>query len=451
MKCLPKGKPAEPLCLARDGDTLFVDVQASGVPGNGVLLEVAWAAGDRGVHSFTVRPPAGASVPAIVRSLTGITPEESARGIPLAEAAHLLRAALSDGVIVAHHAQYELKWLRWLTGTPLSGFVCTRELARERLPGLRAFGLRAVAGYLGWPLPELRRAREHVEATRFIWLNMPDIPEPAKSRVKRDERLDAPDAPGVYEMLDSRGAVLYVGKSRSIRKRLASWFTGRHGGGAGELSARAHSVRWTVCSCPFTASMLEARRILELDPQCNRAGRPSRQSCVYLGADWRLFCNPPESGGFRGPFPSEASLKGLLLAHRLLEEEDAGEHAALLPSLRELCPDGNLFRLGLGCFRREEPEERTDLDRLLGGVAYGALLARRGALLRLLRGCTVHWSGGELPDPLAWPDTGGELKLLGVLLAGLRELDAEGLLPRVEVMEKPNLSTDQIHELLGVV
>lgn len=428
-----------------------MDVQASGVPGNGVLLEVAWAVGEGRVHCFTVRPPAGASVPAFVRTLTGITPDESSRGIPLAEAAHLLRAALSDGVIVAHHAQYELKWLRWLTGMPLTAFLCTRELARERLPGLRAFGLRAVAGYLGRPLSELRRAGEHVEATRFVWLNMPMAPEPAGSRVKREERLSAPDAPGVYEMLDSLGSVLYVGKSRSIRKRLASWFTGRHGGGAGELSARAHSVRWTACSCPFTASMLEARRILELDPPCNRAGRPSRKSCVYLGAGWRLFDDPPESGAFRGPFPSEASLKGLFLAHSVLGGEDAGGHAALLPSLRELCPDGNLFRLGLGCFRREEPEEPTDLDRLLDGVAHGALLARRGALLRLLRGCTVHWSGGELTDPLSWPDPGGELKLLGALIAGLRELDAKGLSPGVEVRGKPNLSTDQIHELLRVV
>lgn len=430
---------------------VFVDVQASGVPGNGVLLEVAWAAGEGRVHCFTVRPPEGAVVPAIVRSLTGITPEESSRGIPLAEAVHLLGAALSGGVPVAHHAQYELKWLRWLTGMPLAEYVCTRELARERLPGLRAFGLRAVAGYLGWPLPELRRAGEHVEATRFVWLNMPKTPEPAGTRVRREERLSAPDAPGVYEMLDSMGSVLYVGKSRSIRKRLASWFTGGHGRAAGELSARAHSVRWTVCSCPFTASMHEARRILELDPPCNRAGRPSRKGCVYLGAGWRLFCDPPESGAFRGPFPSEASVKGLFLAHSLLEGEDAGGQAALLPSLRELCPDGNLFRLGLRCFRREEPEEPTDLDRLLDGVAYGALLSRRGALLRLLRGCTVRWSDGELFDPLAWPDPGGELKLLGTLLGGLRELDAKGMSPALEVPGKRDLSSDQIHELLRFV
>ena len=35
---------------------------------------------------------------------------------------------------------------------------------------------------------------------------------------------EIPDAPGVYLFRDEHGAVLYVGKAKSLRKRLANYF-----------------------------------------------------------------------------------------------------------------------------------------------------------------------------------------------------------------------------------
>src|SRR3984885_11170298 len=40
-----------------------------------------------------------------------------------------------------------------------------------------------------------------------------------------DRRRELPDEPGVYLFRDSRGRVVYVGKAKSIRKRVASHFS----------------------------------------------------------------------------------------------------------------------------------------------------------------------------------------------------------------------------------
>ena len=49
-----------------------------------------------------------------------------------------------------------------------------------------------------------------------------------------EERRKLPDSPGVYVFRDRAGSALYVGKANSIRKRVASHFSGKGSGrGAG--------------------------------------------------------------------------------------------------------------------------------------------------------------------------------------------------------------------------
>ncbi|RSM80749.1 excinuclease ABC subunit C [Kibdelosporangium aridum] len=80
-----------------------------------------------------------------------------------------------------------------------------------------------------------------------------------------------PDAPGVYKFRDSGGRVIYVGKAKSLRSRLNSYFadvSGLHPRTA-QMVTTAASVEWTVVTTEVEALQLEYNWIKEFDPRFN--------------------------------------------------------------------------------------------------------------------------------------------------------------------------------------
>ena len=83
-----------------------------------------------------------------------------------------------------------------------------------------------------------------------------------------------PTAPGVYRFLDATGALLYVGKAGSLRRRLAQYRTA--GRKKKERKRRAlvkaaATVTWEVCASDLAASLTEIRLIQTLRPRRNVA------------------------------------------------------------------------------------------------------------------------------------------------------------------------------------
>ncbi len=80
-----------------------------------------------------------------------------------------------------------------------------------------------------------------------------------------------PLAPGVYRFRDDKGRVLYVGKAKSLRPRLSSYFQDLQGlhPRTQQLVTTAASVDWTVVSTEVEALQLEYTWIKEFDPRFN--------------------------------------------------------------------------------------------------------------------------------------------------------------------------------------
>jgi excinuclease ABC subunit C len=94
---------------------------------------------------------------------------------------------------------------------------------------------------------------------------------------------EIPESPGVYKFRDQRGRVIYVGKAKSLRQRLNSYFAdfaSLHPRTQMMLSTAA-GVEWTVVGTEVEALQLEYSWIKEFDPRFNVKYRDDK-SYPYL-------------------------------------------------------------------------------------------------------------------------------------------------------------------------
>ncbi len=105
----------------------------------------------------------------------------------------------------------------------------------------------------------------------------------AGSRGFRPRPGEIPVDPGVYRFRDAAGRVIYVGKAKSLRSRLSSYFSGTaalHPRTA-TMVATAAGVDWTVVASEVEALQLEYAWIKEFDPRFNVKYRDDK-SYPYL-------------------------------------------------------------------------------------------------------------------------------------------------------------------------
>uniref|UniRef100_UPI003D7D0F59 excinuclease ABC subunit UvrC n=1 Tax=Kineococcus sp. SYSU DK028 TaxID=3383149 RepID=UPI003D7D0F59 len=106
------------------------------------------------------------------------------------------------------------------------------------------------------------------------------MPDPATYRPRPGE---VPDEPGVYRFRDPAGRVVYVGKAKSLRQRLANYFQDPAALHPRTLAmvTTAAGVEWTVVSTEVEALQLEYSWIKEFDPRFNVKYRDDK-SYPYL-------------------------------------------------------------------------------------------------------------------------------------------------------------------------
>ena len=128
------------------------------------------------------------------------------------------------------------------------------------------------------------------------------------------------NSPGVYRMLDEKGAVLYVGKARNLKKRVGNYAKpGGHSGRIARMISETHSMMFLTTATETEALLLEQNLIKQLKPRYNVLLRDDKSFPNILVSQEHDFPQikkhrgaKKEKGSYYGPFASAGAVNRTL-------------------------------------------------------------------------------------------------------------------------------------------
>jgi len=139
---------------------------------------------------------------------------------------------------------------------------------------------------------------------------------PTTDQLRRHVLQSVPRVPGVYGMLNRTGQLYYIGKSKSLRSRLLSYFTASSAEQkGGRIIENARAIQWETQPSEFASLVREQQLIRKFSPKWNVQGVPKRQRPNYLclgrtPAYFFVSATPKENCiGVEGPFFGAARMR----------------------------------------------------------------------------------------------------------------------------------------------
>ncbi|NQY66917.1 MAG: excinuclease ABC subunit C [Flavobacteriales bacterium] len=129
-----------------------------------------------------------------------------------------------------------------------------------------------------------------------------------------------PDKPGIYQFLNSEGTIIYVGKAKSLKKRVASYFNkGKHESGKTHMLVKnIVDVNPIIVDSEYEALLLENSLVKELQPKYNIQLKDDKTYpwiCIKKERFPRVFSTRTlkrDGSDYFGPYASMKMMKTVL-------------------------------------------------------------------------------------------------------------------------------------------
>ena len=241
-----------------------------------------------------------------VVKLTGIN-NEMLKGAPkFFEIAKRIIEITNDCIFVAHNVSFDYRVLR--TEFRRLGYdfncknLCTVELSQRLMPEQPSHSLGKLVRALGIPMADRHRATGDALATVQLFKMLLDkdvektiLTELIKSEIEkgiapklRDIMESMPSTTGVYYIYNLAGKLIYIGKSKNIRKRINQHFTGIDKKSL-KIQDEVYTISYEETGSELIALLKESEEIKINKPIYNRAHTKDKFNLA-------LYCEPDVNG-----------------------------------------------------------------------------------------------------------------------------------------------------------
>ncbi len=283
----------------------------------------------------------------------------------------------SECVVVAHNAKFDYRIL--CTEFSRLGFeyerqtLCTVELAKHLIPGQPTYSLGKLVRSLGIPVSDRHRAAGDAQATVKLFKMLMDkdtSKEVIRNKIRLDPKYqlepkhidiiaDLPSVTGVYYIHKSDGEIIYIGKSKNIKKRINQHFTSTSHKSK-KIQQLVSTVTYETTGSELVALLKESEEIKRIKPIFNRALRRTIFTHgLYSFRDQNDYLNLKIdiADGRKHPITTFSNRQsGKSFMTRAVEDYQLCQKLAGLYKTKSSCFNYDIKTCNGACVQEEDPE-----------------------------------------------------------------------------------------------